>query len=277
MVHDDQYYYQQAAAKARHPSKSSAALLTEAINDCLYIIEETRPHSPLGNRQQIAEHLLDIIINGKAPSTHFTYLSNGCYKECYQLDDAGRYVVKFAIKQNPTEKEAELLQQAHFCDVGDFFAPTWFVNFFGFTVPCSCIDTEYFEDSRYVPDMDRVPYFTNLIIQPTIQLIEDPVWWNCCDAYCSDSDNFSVRDESNTPAYHIITHEQIPYEIASGLRINDKPFVEALCSQNSEAAIAALCRFIKQFDLCDLHPENIGYLRDEQGALRPVIFDWFSA
>lgn len=225
--------------------------------------------------EELTDRLCSTIIYGLSPYEHFDYVHCGAFKECYYLDGHHDYIVKFYSQFNNTTEEINSLSLAEECGVSRFFLPTAFIPFNGYCVPADHLCDEIYEsganeiydeeNDEYIIDEDfEYPEFIGLEIQPAISMT----------AGNDESDIYLYRPDHSShykPVINPATGEKVPDEVIGDIDIASRNWVAkaAFCYGNS--ALADLAKFVKDFQIKDLHSGNLGYI---DGL--PVIIDWFS-
>lgn len=215
------------------------------------------------------ERVADLLVTGRHPGEEFDFISNGAYKEVFELIP-GKYVIKFCTNQNDTRSEMHISRvTAH------SFGPT-FVPLHGaaieHTLPIGYIDTDEGSEQydsiahTWVPNPDyEPPRFNYILLQKVVTpfTMIDHHYFN---------EEIAPRSTFLGLEFIDIAGYKIPFEAYWQSGIDVLEWIEAFLRLYGEEQFVKLSYFLVKNSISDLTPRNIGL--DSEG--RPVIFDCLS-
>jgi hypothetical protein len=209
-----------------------------------------------------------VIRNQESPERLFEFLGKGVFKECYESGIPG-WIVKFYDTKNETSSERQILECAEEHGLQDIFIPTYFVDF-PFTIDSDHIydDDELVYNEHYdtyvLNDEPGVRQLCGCQLQPKVipqNQLSSKSYINSC-----------YREE---PVLHPNTSQPIPQGIIESFYIDSLTWIRELFALHGYDTAMTLHRFIRDFNIDDLHNANIGYLVKDD-LKYPVILDWLS-
>jgi hypothetical protein len=202
------------------------------------------------------------------PNDYCPFINNGAYKEVYETGMSG-WVIKFCSGTNATKTEEALTNAAHQYHIGRLFPESYYLYL------------PFYLDSTHI-DADETPETYN---SETGQYEYDldaeyvPHWFDACiiqrECHAAEEAGYELLDEYTYDSRPLVSdagYEHL-YEDVAQFKIADLTWLRSVICYHGDDVFNRLWHFIQRFQLCDLHPGNIGY--DCNG--HPVIFDWLSA
>ena len=209
-------------------------------------------------------NMTEILSNCGSPDNYFKFIGNGSFKEAYELDSEGRFVIKFVGNDNNTKSELDIIAAAEEAGLDKLFAPIY-------AMPLNCLlPVTYLVGGNYTYEsvVDSYEYHSYMrvddeeygldyiMIQPRVR---------------------TVRQDENPSRYiENVTHKGkvIPVEELDKFGIESWFWLQSAIDAYGTKKFKKLKKFIKRNRLVDLRDCNIGYLT--QSHSRPVILDWLS-
>lgn len=215
------------------------------------------------------ESIANLLFTGDHPERHFDFISNGAYKEVFDLIP-GKYVIKFCVEQNDTRSELHISRVTTHS-----FGPT-FVPLYGapisHTLPTAYIevdeDAEQYDsvNRTWVPNPDyEASRFNYILLQKVVTPFSqlDHHYFN---------EEIAPRSTFLGLEFIEIAGYKIPFEAYWQSGIDVLEWIEAFLRLYGEEQFVKLSYFLVKNSISDLTPRNIGM--DAEG--HPVIFDCLS-
>lgn len=226
--------------------------------------------------KDIISNFADIMSGDIVMEDAFERLGNGCYKECFRLNR--NLVIKFASECNRTEQEEDILNRAEEAGIADIFLPTWFVYLESFH-PELCVLTEG-ASGQMTYASEYHTYVTNPDFcgeRADAVLIQARIWKTCGEIGGFRRLESNYHDyHRDTPLVDPHTGEVIEFDEARDWSVSDADWLQEVLNYYGAEFFHKAARFMSDNSMYDLHQDNIGYLIDADGKLRPVILDWLS-
>lgn len=181
----------------------------------------------------------------------FQYMGAGAYKECYAISD--NKVIKFCTSMNDTDQEAHILKAAAEAGVSHYFVPTDF-----YTLDHCFYPSQDFMDYNYYEfeddDEDNEDYLFNAYeIQTRIlSTIYDSEFYD---------NKFFIENKIPTYGYP---------------KISFKKWLDLAINIYGLEDVRKLFEFFEDYGINDLHRDNLGFMKRDDGTVVPVIIDWLS-
>lgn len=225
--------------------------------------------------EDIISNFTDIMSDKVTMEDVFDRIGNGCYKECFSLTNG--LVIKFASEYNRTDEEERILHLAEEAGILPLFLPTWFIYLESFH-PELCVLSDGASD-QLTYDSKYHTYVTNPDFcgdRANAALIQPRIWRTSgeCSSALLES-NFHDYWRSG-PLCCPHTGEVIEFDEARQWSISDKKWLQEVLNYYGAEFFHRAAKFMEDHSIYDLHQDNIGYLIDADGKLRPVILDWLS-
>lgn len=244
-----------------------------------------------------AEAFANMIKYKEAPEHEFDALGHGSFKEAFlPFGAAGKFVIKFATEDNPTNQEMKILKLAEEQGVSEFFIPTIYMSLHCKEIEASIIDAAEQDDDpdygpyiythKYTPNgenytiVKRVneyyipPYHSAVCVQPFAEICYDAGTTPIVGAFGSDEESCR-RYYAQHPL--MANGSPVEFEIAEklGYYINELGWWQAGINIYGLDKCLKLVDFIDDNCIVDLHNANIGFMYSN-GVKKPVILDWLS-
>lgn len=213
--------------------------------------------------EKLTEEMADILKDGIIP---YDEIGRGCFKEVFDMNNG--FVLKFCSENNPTDREAEVLYAAEEEGVSDIFLPTQIMPIVEAEIPIEVLDDSYEEYDEETGEYIMAPcYALNLMVQPKI--------YNSVD----DSEAFRRPIYWEEKAYLLCPLKYsdgtiVPHNMAK--QFYNLDWTQSVIDYYGDKFFDKLLDFISEQNIHDLHDGNIGYIKDDNGNLRPCILDWLS-
>lgn len=224
--------------------------------------------------------------NQPTPEAYFELMRFGHFKECYRFSPS--FIIKFCAERNPTNDEAQALEDAFANDMDDVFLPT---KYYPLPYP------------MYANNLERDDEEAEIYDESTDEWIENPEWHDdtvltaiciqprviSADCKYTDVDHTDIYNKPSdaecnvSPKMWPVTCDRL------GIPFTDDRYewrglngVCALWAKDFKnlyglSRLKQFAKFCEEFHIWDLHSENVGYtLPGADGVEYPVILDWMS-
>ena len=198
-------------------------------------------------RDNLIERFTHILVTGSISPDEWAIISNGAYKEVYELDDT--HVIKFVGASNRTETELWSLNDAIENGFGDIFVHETAIDMeeervrlesiyehLGYIIIQEKVVCPYGDDEPYtdVTELDKDEYLNNPIVYKNGAIVD--------------------------------------YDLLIKADITCKEWLQAVIEYFGDEYFNNFLYFIINSGITNLHQENVGFTLSG----KPVIFDWLS-
>lgn len=221
----------------------------------------------LAEAAKLQDEFGKMLVNINTPNEHFPYIACGAFKECYSSWLTG-WVVKFVSVENETGAERQLLAAAADYGILPLFLPSHYIDL-PVWVESSHLDSDSISGEEYDGDPEEYESqsMDTAILQPECTTVGDAGYAilhsGCADFY----DKFPVMLDCGKP---------LEFNMVQGLDIPSLDWLQAVVETHGDAMLFRFLQFVKDFNLTDLHENNLGYYTDRFGHEQPILLDWLS-